>query len=494
MLSAPWFAGAQTLESALTSYLAHSDGNAGSGTIAEWTARHPGELVEAPGDPDPLTDPESAHATKNRKLEGRWCLRSTGAADLGDGVRVVRTALFYPPLVTQIYDGPLPQLPTESGDALRRKGCRLGVVVSEFEGVGDSHPFAEILAGMLPGKPRPGHGDTDANPAKDYWKLEFSTSGRSSYRIFVHDTAVIVPTGTPAAEQAGVLLKWEGGPPGYGQPSADTIDPEVGEPWLALRVAQLAQLPQSATFAMLAFLAPRRGEQGEEPPLICSEQLTPVVRHWLRLADRSAPQQRAAALLLAHEVLGGVDCAEFEETPYSAAFASEDAWHDAKAKLEKGFRALGIETAKSARPFPPEAYAGNLLPKALRLAPTGPVNELVLVAGLDDRCSTPAFTDPDCTEYIQQGESFLARYPADEWTPTVHLLLAEAYSIQAAVSAGDSETPAAEQADLRRKAAAHYRAWYATSKNDRDRALVWQEIWALDAGLSPWLMAPSQMR
>jgi hypothetical protein len=120
------------------------------------------------------------------------------------------------------------------------------------------------------------------------------------------------------------------------------------------------------------------------------------------------------------------------------------------------------------------------------------MSELAHMASLDRRCRWDFNADAtDCTNIIKEGESFLSHFPEDEWTPSVHLILAEAYTLTAA-NPDEPYAPISDsqRAEWQKKAAAHYRAWYAKSTNDRDRALVWEEIWAIDAGMGPRLMLP----
>lgn len=141
-----------------------------------------------------------------------------------------------------------------------------------------------------------------------------------------------------------------------------------------------------------------------------------------------------------------------------------------------------------------EYYSGNLLEKVLKLAPEGAVKQLGHMATLDRRCHWDANSDSaDCSKIIQEGEAFLTRFSENEWTPSVHLILAEAYAFTASNPDEEvSPTPPEIRAQLQKKAAAHYRAWYVKSENDRDRVLVWQEIWGLEAGMGPLLMMPFQ--
>jgi len=421
---------AQTPTGALHDYLSQSIAEANSGqsvTIAEWTKGHPGEVLEEPME---KSDPRKAYNLDAReqrdvKQEGRWCLKSIATIELAGSVHVRRVALFYPPLVEQIYDKPLPPLPTETGGDLRRHGCRLVRIL---------HP--------------------------DF------------------------------------LLKWEWGTLGYGEPSDKTINPEAGQPWLALRAAKLAHLPEGPTLDMLAFLAPQVGDTYEQAPLHCERQLIPVVRKWLDLAALAKPEQHAAAILLAHEVLSRLwDCTEFSDSGGYVSPEDEKLEEQDKDALEKDLQELGIKTELPAR-LGNEHYAGNLRDQVLTLAPEGLVNELGRMAILDERCHWSYDSDSaDCAKIIQEGESFLTKFPEDEWTPTVHLILAEAYALTTSNPEEEfSATPQPPREESEKKAAAHYRAWYAKSKNERDRALVWQEIWAIEAGMGPSLLVPVDAR
>jgi hypothetical protein len=257
----------------------------------------------------------------------------------------------------------------------------------------------------------------------------------------------------------------------------------------------LARLPVAPTFDMLSFLSPQVGDYWEQPPFFCDRQLVPVLRNWFALAARATPERHAAALLLADAVADRLsDCVEFSDSDDDVSPEDEKSLAGSYEDLKKNLAAFGIATGKSARPGP-EYYTGNLLAEVRKLAPSGVVNELSWIASLDQRCQWSSESDSDCAEFIKSGESFLLRFPSDEWTPSVHLLLAEAYSITAADLDEDGlAAPDSGKAKLPMKAAAHYRAWYEGSTNERDRALVWQEIWGIEAGMGPHLMVPEQLR
>ncbi|HVN78390.1 MAG TPA: hypothetical protein VMW38_05285 [Terriglobia bacterium] len=488
---------ARTLQEYLSEIIVQANGDQ-SITIAEWNKRHPGEVLEEPMD---KSDPRKAfnlEAWEKRdvKLEGRWCLKSIATIELAGGIHVRRVALFYPPLVEQIYDKPLPPLPMETGEDLRKNGCRLVRILNEFEGVPAPQNFVADLAKQLPGKPEDDPGQFLGITKNEYWSPVWASmkfgDPLAQYYVFARNPKVARPGDHP-----DFLLEWEWGTTDYGEPSNKTINPEAGQPWLALRAAKFAELPEGPTLDMLSFLAPQVGDTYEQAPLHCEKQLIPVLRKWLDLAQSAKPEQHAAALLLAHEVLGRLwYCQEFSASGDYRSAEDEKADAQDKDALEKDLQELGIKTEQPAR-LDNEHYAGNLLEEVLKLAQDGRVNELAHIASLDQACRWSYYSDgADCRSIIEEGESFLAHFSEDEWTPTVHLILAEAYALTASnpVEEGFVQTPQPPNPEWEQKAASHYRAWYTNSKNNRERALVWQEIWAIEAGMGPSLMVPSDVR
>ena len=500
-LGFPVLCGAQTskdtLEIFVSKTVAEADGW-DTPTIEEWGARHPGEVVEGPPSKGSDNDPANAWKLSPRqqqdvKLEGRWCLRSTAEFDLEGGIHVQRVALFYQPLVEDVYGKPLPPLPAETGDVLRNRGCRLVRIFHEFRGVPDPQQFGESIAKQMPDKREEEPGRLIEFARDSYWKpvCSFEKFGHpiSYYHFFVRD-----PKLSNAEDQPAVLLEWQRGTLEYGPPSSKKVDPEAAQPWLALRAAKLAGLPTAETLDMLSFLAPQVGDTYEQRPFRCERQLIPVLRKWLDLADKIGPKEHSAAVLVADRVLSRLwYCEEFLRTePYASAEEEAAADKDSEA-LEKDLKTLSVGTGTGRLGF--EFYSGNLLQKALELAPEGAENELARMAVLDERCRWDFNSDSaNCDKIINEGENFLTRFLVDEWTPSVHLILAEAYALTASNPEEEiSPTPAEKRAEWQKKAAAHYRAWYVKSMNDRDRALVWQEIWALEAGMGPWLLTPSQL-
>jgi hypothetical protein len=205
---------AQTSKPTLDSYVSQSVAEIDdlhSATIGEWAIRHPGEILATPADKgDPRNAwKQNAPEQQDRKLEGRWCLRSTAEIDLAGGIHVRRTALFYQPLVELTYGKPLPPLPSETGDALRNHGCRLVKMLHEFEGVSDPQNFVEAIAKQIPGKRLEEPGKFIEYARDGYWNpvCTFEKFGNPiSYHHFVYSQTPSRPSRRPARCSPGVAM------------------------------------------------------------------------------------------------------------------------------------------------------------------------------------------------------------------------------------------------------------------------------------------------
>lgn len=492
-----------TIQDYLTASVA--DANHFEGTVADWTAAHPGDKLEVDTLNSAASDPRTAN------IQDRWCLRSTAPPlALPGGITVTRVALFDGPSMEGESNDTLPPLPTVSGDALRREGCRLYAILYEFMADAGSRTGSKQLAATLAAElPYPRE--------KNLISAALMRGNEGSWTWFASyfhrdspmwDAELGYSTSSPssAPRNASALLVFTSNSSHHGPPSKDTVDPQAGAPSLAIHAAALARQPQPITLDMLALFAPARGAPGEQPPFSCNRQLIPVLRSWIDGAKDAPAQQLAAALLLADLAAASRldQCSEYPEgIPYGAPQAGDP---DAPAynALHASLDALGIGTTSYRLG---ESYSGTLLPRMEKLAPSGPAGELYRIAVIDDPCTwEQAAAGPGASaeqllawphRVISVGESILHDDAADEWTPSVHLTLAEAYALawfratdrdqDDASAAQASANPAA----LLEKAQQHYRAWFAASTNDRDRKLVWREIWDLQAGLPPRLMLPS---
>jgi hypothetical protein len=457
-------------------------------TASQWKARHPEEVIESPVDGRMRGDDRKEALAQ---LEGSWCLRSVTEINLADGIRVRRIALFYQPLVQYSQPDKLPPLPTEKGAALREQGCRLVRIISEFTGTAHPQRFARLIASQIPAQRSPKPLDYFPQQSYRYWAPFLSFNFPHFWFLYTHHS--VANEQAPAnGSESSVLLEGETHILRYGPPPAKTIFPSASQPWLALQAAIQAKLPEGPTLRMLGLLVPPVGYPGEQQPLDCNKQLVPLLSDWLALAAQAPANEHAAALILADKIAHQIpDCLEVEAQKDGAyPFPNRDAANKAFDTLKRSLRKLGIQTQASVRGAGPIVYyTGNLLDQIHALAPTGVAEELYQVALLDrDECVTDESVGRNCSQFIRKGEQFLARFHSDAWTPSIHLMLVGAYS--AAVLQADygySQFPAATITQYRKKALEHYRAWYAVSTIQRDRYLVWQEMWSLQAGLAPKL-------
>lgn len=455
-------------------------------TAGQWKARHPSEVIESPVY-GRISGGEREEGLAH--LEGSWCLRSVTEIQLAGGVRVRRIALFYQPLAQYSYPDKLPPLPTEKGAALREQGCRLVRIISEFTGTAHAQRLAKLIASQIPDQRSPKRLDYFPKQSYRYWTPFLSFNFPHFWFLYTHHSAAN-EQGAANGSEPSVLLEGETRQLRYGPPPAETIFPSASQPWVALHAAIEAKLPEGPTLRMLGLLVPRVGHRGEQPPLYCNNQLVPVLSKWLALAAEAPANERAAAWILADKVASQIpDCIEVEaQNGGTYPFPNRDAANKALDTLKTSLHKLGIQTRASVRGAGPIMYyTGNLLDQIHTLAPTGAAEELYQVAWLDrDECATGELDARGCSQFFRKGEQFLEHFHSDAWTPSIHLMLAGAYS--AAVRQADrgySQFPAATIAEYRKKALEHYRAWYAVSTIQRDRSVVWQEIWSLQAGLTP---------
>jgi hypothetical protein len=194
---------------------------------------------------------------------------------------------------------------------------------------------------------------------------------------------------------------------------------------------------------------------------------------WLEVDKQRSPHQRAAALLLADLYVGSTSLgyAAKPDVPYAP-----------PAEFYKG---LGAEYDKEGN------YVNNFLKQAEKMDDGGEVSELAALWTASQDC--PASPWPDGA--IEHGESFLARFPSDQWTPYVHFALARAHSAKLLWTypggSGDDYggeifplSPAAEDHE-RAAAIEHFKAFLDARPDGREAAFAWLEAWRLLAGLPP---------
>ena len=187
---------------------------------------------------------------------------------------------------------------------------------------------------------------------------------------------------------------------------------------------------------------------------------------WLEVAKQRSPHQRAAALLLADLYVEG-----------------------AGARLDPEFyKGLGAEYDKQ------ENYLNNFIKQAEKMDQGGEVSELAALWTVSGEC--PGFDKrpwPDIA--IEQVESFLARFPSDQWTPYVDFALARAHSAKLLWSypGGSTDDYSTEGSPLssagkeheRAAAVEYFKAFLDARPGGREGAFAWLEAWRLLAGLPP---------
>ena len=197
------------------------------------------------------------------------------------------------------------------------------------------------------------------------------------------------------------------------------------------------------------------------------------LRKWLEVAEKRPPHERAAALLLADLYVAG--------TPLGNA---------AKPYVEPAevYKLLGAEFDKQGN------YLSNFLKQAEKLDQGGEVSEMAALWTLSGEC--PGFDKrpwPDIA--IEQVESFLARFPSDQWTPYVYFALARAHSAKLLwtypggstddySTEGSPLSPAGKEHE-RAAAIEYFKAFIDAKPHGREAAFAWLEAWRLFAGLPP---------
>ena len=149
------------------------------------------------------------------------------------------------------------------------------------------------------------------------------------------------------------------------------------------------------------------------------------------------------------------------------------------------FRGLGAEYDQQGN------YLHNFLEQAEKMDDGEEVSELASLWIASQNCPWPDGA-------IEHGESLLARFPSDPWTPYVHYALAMAHDAKVlwTYPGSDFEDPDDKKSfsplppltkDHERDAAIeHFKAFLDARPGGRVAAFTWTEAWRLLAGLPPY--------
>ncbi|MGA3048081.1 MAG: hypothetical protein ABSD67_15725 [Terracidiphilus sp.] len=244
---------------------------------------------------------------------------------------------------------------------------------------------------------------------------------------------------------------------------------------LAERAGRIAVEDPTLTRQIVRRSCPMTSVTPQEDSSVTVDRL----RNWFEAAKQLSPRRRAAAFLLADLYV--------ENAPWGYA-----------AKPYVGpaefYTRLGARYDKEGN------YDHNFLERAEKLDGGGEVGELAALLTLSEACSSTDYRPwPDLA--IERGESFLAHFSSDQWTPYVHYALARAHSARVVWTypGGDEESqeensddnyiafPLSHAAKEQEREAAidHFKAFLDAKPNGPEAPFAWQEAWRLLAGLPP---------
>jgi hypothetical protein len=428
-------------------------------SVAAWQELHPDEKLE----PMHYNRGKDHYEADLGMDFYNWCAASPSRSPSTFG----RVALFFVPSVKA---GALPPLPSP-GDASIKESCRMQALhysvspeipiqnlVRELSSVWGTPDRSHAVSGSKYGLPENIYGDIaiwDHDGVSARLRYLYALEGVSEHRtgimLYVKRDALPV---APCFECTGSLMY-----PLYSQ----KLTPFLQE------AAQIAAEDPALTRQIVAWAGQMNNPEWVVDPALARNNL----RKWLEVAKQQSPQQRAAALLLADLYVGSTSLgyAAKPDVPYAP-----------RAEFYKG---LGAEYDKEGN------YVNNFLKQAEKMDDGGEVSELAALWTASQDC--PASPWPDGA--IEHGESFLARFPSNQWTPYVHFALARAHSAKLLWTypggSGDDYdgeifplSPAAKEHE-RAAAIEHFKAFLDARPDGREAAFAWLELWRLLAGLPP---------
>ena len=395
-----------------------------------------------------------------------WCAASVSRSPSIFG----RVALFFVPSVKA---GALPPLPSP-GHASIKESCRMQALqytaspeipaedlVRELSSVWGTPDRSHTLSGKEFGLPENMYGDFAVwyhNGVSARLRYIYSLVGVSETRtgIVLYAKLDALPA-APCFECTSSLMY-----PLYSE----------GLTLFLQEAAQIAAEDPELTRQIVEWSRQRNNPKWVVDPTLAHNNL----RKWLEVARQRSPHQRAAALLLADL---------FVEGTHLDYVAKPDGPIDPHPEFYKG---LGAEYDKQGN------YLNNFIKQAEKMDQGGEVSELAALVTASGEC--PGFDKrpwPDlATEHV---ESFLARFPSDQWTPYVDFALARAHSAKLLWSypggstddystEGSPLSPAGKEHE-RAAAIEYFKAFLDARPDGREAAFAWLDAWRLLAGLPP---------
>jgi hypothetical protein len=462
-------------------------------TASAWLATHPGDEFLV------------FRRDLIRENHKSWCARASKTDQLPDGTRIVRYAYFYPPEPSSSL-----ALPNAEGPSLIQELCTLGTIWIDAGPVDSS--TGNSLAATLRAALTQADGPVRAGPDVFFGRVPTDSLRRLLSRLAGADALLLGlhyfgagawrTTGRWQADSAVVVSAFDRGGLGrrvVGRVVAFAHLPiaELGSfrgvtdrealaqrktVALAAQAARLANLDSASTNRLLAMLATADSayhERGSRSPKVLDSAAVLVIRNWTTSARVLVPQQRAAALLAADQVLGS--------GPMLYVRAQrQDTSRVAYEQLGAVF--VRDELGGSYN------YTHNWLNEALRLDPHGPVGRLATLALLRSGFNETGMCGGGSEAFrqvITTGEQLLTGDLDTATAAEVHRLVGDAYADIVALAAGDGSHYAdsaaylAEAPTARANAIAHYRQALALDHASSEARSAWLEAWRLMAGLPP---------
>ena len=415
-----------------------------------------------------------------------WCVRARSEASLGSGRNWLRTAYFYVP------DPPASlALPVGTPKEELIDECRLGLVWTEIEDTDAARAQAltvrESLAAAL------GPGDTD--PKINWWASAFW----SNPVLWKRDVLSIAAAFTK-------FHKWgstESRPPARvfvaaaGPKSKTIFDQKFGDDHGAAYIAKRKRIAAFANEAVKIAAISGAVEQAIRsaqdlvavkdgsiaiPTAEERTQIFMVIDQWLSVARPLPPLRRAAALIVADQLMdqsGGPNW-DKNDSP------------DIRKRLEA--QGAVFEWDQLGGTY---AFTHTWLKEALKLDRDGRAGELAFMTLLEKGFETSnQCLDQQGKSFravIRESEGYLRRRPDSTFTADIHLMIAQAYGDIVTIANGggylESESEfaeyRAESAGARSKAIEHYRIALESAPNNSRPDAAWPEAWRLMAGIPP---------
>lgn len=414
-------------------------------------------------------------------LNDTWCARTELSVSLPDGKTAMRHAVFYPPVPPATL-----ALPSEneiSKDYIENN-CTLGIIWIKLLEYDEALGNALALQVRAAIDQRIGKGQADISLKRVDGK-HLSTTGRwqignavfiSAYNTFPTIATKNVANVTFEKKFFALGFLPNSGFFGDGKRSYGT-GYEINRDYNVRRIRQAvetANISQKDGEALLSCFQPTGGVPKLQADQVAS--LVTLLKRWLSESDKLNGSRKAAALLVADQVL--------DQMQYQIGTSSLENGGPLRQPLEKhGAIFFKSELERS------YIYAHSWLELARTIDTDGPMGDLAFRIMMDMGCSK--YGKLGYEDVIKQGEEYLGNKHDAKSRAEVELMVADAYRDIVALASGAgayNENPAVykeEAIGARQKAIMHYRNALPLLQSSNQTNEAWHEAWRLIVGLPP---------